>query len=492
MANDFLKELEKLTESVNTPGRVASLDEKKELPPAFLKNIKGKDGKAKGDEEDDDNGKDTGDDKEKNGNGKNGNGKGKGKLPPWLQKGDKKKNGNGDKKKESIGEHYSNLPAEERRVALKMIQKGYAYAVQFTNPDGTPFGEPLYFRASADVGRFMRDYPELTMAWSNSLLQESVGKSVQKRTLTITEAAKAIKLKLSCIIAGGDMDEDKNTAIKRGEIDGMDPEAVSQWESDYWDAVASVLWAGWKVSGTEVVDNLVGQDYQEGDYSNVFIGEINRGSDKYNLIMDRLEMDGYDTEIEQLGMDDVVKAAGNDLKPEFKHLAASVYVYLYPEPEIKAEFEYWETMRDLQDQFDNVDLDISAFQMGVEGKPVHTGQLVYAVERGIMEELDNVLGGIDVKLVSGIKATVKLPSAGKPGSRADFDVTVEVYVNGDKVVADGEGKVYADWGLEKSYVLIDSARIRFKSFLDFQLESKVRGNPAYMTLDEKRRVARRK
>jgi hypothetical protein len=394
MGNEFNKDIEQLTEAVNTPGR--DLEEKKKLPPEFLKNIKKKKDGAK----------------DKDGDGK----KSKKKMPDFIKKKiDASKDKKDKKKKESIHQEQ-----------------------------------------------------------------------------TLAEAATPIKLKLSCVILGGDLDSDLNTAIKRGEVDGTDEKAVDQWKSDYWDAIGTVLWAGWKVSGKEVVDKLIGTDYQDGDYSNVFLGEINRGSDKYETVMDRLEFDGFDTEIEQLGMDDVIKSAGKDLDDKFKYLAASVYIYAHPEPEIKAELDHYLSMRELQETFDNVDMDISAFQMGIENKPVHTGQVVYAVERGVREEMDNFLGGIRIKEITGVKATVKLPKAGKPGSRADFDVTVDVYIGDNKRIADGEGKIYADWGVEPSFLMVDSGRIRFKSFLDIVLESAVRGNPDYMTTEEKRRAVKEK
>jgi len=303
---------------------------------------------------------------------------------------------------------------------------------------------------------------------------------------TLQEAGTPIKLKLSAVILGGDIDGDKNTAIKRGELDGMDLDAVNKWLDDYWTAVMYVLGAAWSVSGKEVVDKLVGTDYQDGDYSNVFLGEINRGSDKYDLAMERLNDDGFDTEVEQLGMDDVVKAAGKDLKPEFKYLAASVYVYVHPEKEIKDELDYYETMRDLEDEFDGATLDIDDFEF--DG-PVPLAQLQYAVNGVIATQLSNMLGGISIKDIKHEVNVIDPKKGGKPGAKANFDFEVFITTTEDKDIAQGDGKMYATWGLDNT-LNIDTGYVRFLVTSMFE-SIQVRGNPAYMTTEEKRRATRK-
>lgn len=65
----------------------------------------------------------------------------------------------------------ADLSPSEQKVAEKMKEKGYKYAVQITTVDGN-FGEPLYFKSSGDVGPFLRtfpDYKNAKMAWTITL-----------------------------------------------------------------------------------------------------------------------------------------------------------------------------------------------------------------------------------------------------------------------------------------------------------------------------------
>ncbi len=52
---------------------------------------------------------------------------------------------------------------EERKNAEKMKAKGYAYMVQVDTVDG-PFGDPLYFKSSNEIGPFLRSFPSYTNA----------------------------------------------------------------------------------------------------------------------------------------------------------------------------------------------------------------------------------------------------------------------------------------------------------------------------------------
>jgi len=76
------------------------------------------------------------------------------------------------------------LPPGEMVVARKMAAKGYAYAIQFSNPDGSDFGAPLYFKSPSEVGPFMRDNPTLRQKWliqlnarDNNPFRESVNEA---------------------------------------------------------------------------------------------------------------------------------------------------------------------------------------------------------------------------------------------------------------------------------------------------------------------------
>ena len=59
----------------------------------------------------------------------------------------------------------TDLPPKEQAVAKKMIAKDNTIAIQFVNPDGKDFGDPVYFKSAGDVGPFMRQNPELKQKW---------------------------------------------------------------------------------------------------------------------------------------------------------------------------------------------------------------------------------------------------------------------------------------------------------------------------------------
>lgn len=62
----------------------------------------------------------------------------------------------------------------------QMKEKGYNYVVQFSNKDGSDFGEPMYFKSSSAVGPFMRQNPELKMKWTKKI-DEMMGESKYHR-----------------------------------------------------------------------------------------------------------------------------------------------------------------------------------------------------------------------------------------------------------------------------------------------------------------------
>ena len=55
------------------------------------------------------------------------------------------------------------LPSSEKKIAEKMKEKGYKYAIQIVTIDGD-FGEPLYFKTANEVGPLLREFPEYKKA----------------------------------------------------------------------------------------------------------------------------------------------------------------------------------------------------------------------------------------------------------------------------------------------------------------------------------------
>ena len=68
--------------------------------------------------------------------------------------------------KELVGgnpKSIDDLSPEEQNTAKKFIDKGYEYLVQIETVDGK-FGEPFYFKSPADVGPFLRSFPDYQKA----------------------------------------------------------------------------------------------------------------------------------------------------------------------------------------------------------------------------------------------------------------------------------------------------------------------------------------
>ena len=56
----------------------------------------------------------------------------------------------------------------ELEIAVRLKNKGYTHMVQFLK-EGEKFGDPIGFKKASEIGPFLRENPDLRMAWSENI-----------------------------------------------------------------------------------------------------------------------------------------------------------------------------------------------------------------------------------------------------------------------------------------------------------------------------------